>query len=59
MRLAKVWMDEYADVFTDLRPSLTSLDYGDVSQRVALRKSLKCKPFKWLLDTLLPGTKGL
>ena len=55
MRLAKVWMDEYADVFLGLRPSLTSIEYGDLEQRKIVRETLKCKPFKWFLDTLLPG----
>ncbi|KAM9839404.1 polypeptide N-acetylgalactosaminyltransferase 11 [Aulostomus maculatus] len=54
LRLAHVWMDEYKEQFLSLRPELRDRPYGDISERVALRKGLQCHSFRWYLDTVYP-----
>ena len=46
-----------------MRPEALKKDYGDIRQRVALRRRLKCQPFKWYMDNVypeltLPNEKG-
>ena len=53
-RLADVWLDEYKEIVYLRHPELVSLDAGDISERVELRKRLQCHPFKWYLENLLP-----
>ena len=48
-RVAAVWMDEYAEFVYKNRPHYRDLDPGDISEQVALRKKLQCKPFKWFM----------
>uniref|UniRef100_UPI0037E94F10 polypeptide N-acetylgalactosaminyltransferase 11 n=1 Tax=Semicossyphus pulcher TaxID=241346 RepID=UPI0037E94F10 len=54
LRLAHVWMDEYKEQYLSLRPELRGRSFGDVSERVALRKRLQCQSFRWYLDTVYP-----
>lgn len=54
LRLAHVWMDDYKEQYFALRPELRNRDYGDISERVSIRKRLQCHSFKWYLDNIYP-----
>ncbi|CAH0715712.1 unnamed protein product, partial [Brenthis ino] len=55
VRLAEVWLDEYAKYFYQ-RIGTKGL-YGDVSAKKELRKKLKCKSFDWYLTHVYPEMK--
>ncbi|XP_016114015.1 polypeptide N-acetylgalactosaminyltransferase 14-like [Sinocyclocheilus grahami] len=56
-RTAEVWMDEFKLFYYSARPAARGKSYGDIHGRQVLRKSLKCKSFKWYLDNVYPELK--
>ncbi|XP_027696936.1 polypeptide N-acetylgalactosaminyltransferase 11-like [Vombatus ursinus] len=57
LRLAHVWLDEYKEQFFLQRPDLRRKEYGNISERIELRKTLGCKSFQWYLDNIYPELK--
>ncbi len=42
-------MDEYAEYLYKRRPYYRNIDTGDISEQLAIRKKLNCKPFSWFM----------
>ncbi|XP_070565468.1 polypeptide N-acetylgalactosaminyltransferase 1-like [Ptychodera flava] len=54
IRAAEVWMDEYKRFFYATRPDAQGRAFGDITERVQIRKRLGCKNFKWYLENVFP-----
>ncbi|XP_050309603.1 polypeptide N-acetylgalactosaminyltransferase 35A-like [Anthonomus grandis grandis] len=54
LRVAHVWLDDYKDFYLNQNKHYKTIDFGDVSSRVQLRKELKCRDFDWYLKNVYP-----
>ncbi|KAM8883862.1 polypeptide N-acetylgalactosaminyltransferase 4 [Synchiropus picturatus] len=54
VRAAEVWMDSYKVHFYNRNPPAKKESYGDISERLVLRKKLECNSFDWYLKNIYP-----
>jgi hypothetical protein len=54
-RIAEIWLDdEYKKYYYNVMGPTKNRNYGDISERLELKKKLGCKSFKWFLETMHP-----
>lgn len=53
-RAAEVWMDSYKQYYYKAYPAAKLVPFGDISDRLAIRERLSCKPFEWYLNNVYP-----
>lgn len=54
LRVAKVWMDEYISHYYEANSHAKTVYYGNITNRLELRKKLNCKSFKWYMENIYP-----
>lgn len=54
LRVAHVWMDDYKKYYLQSRSDLTTMDYGNVDERIELRRQLNCSSFETYLHRIYP-----
>merc|ERR1719507_1155939 len=51
-RAAEVWMDDYKKYYYAAVPLAKNVPFGNIQERLHLRKDLECKSFKWYLENV-------
>lgn len=45
-------MDEYKKYYYIRAPEISHLDFGDISEQLAIKEKLQCKPFSWFMKNI-------
>lgn len=52
-RFVDAWLDEYKEIYYSLNPGARPKQ-SNVTERVNLRKNLKCKSYRWYIENIYP-----
>lgn len=52
--MAEIWLDEYKKYYYQMVGDSKTRNYGDITERVDIRKRLKCKSFDWYIKNVYP-----
>ena len=58
LRVAKVWMDDYITNYFEVNSRAKNVYYGNITDRIELRKRLQCKDFKWYMENVYPDMES-
>ncbi|KAG5668767.1 hypothetical protein PVAND_016694 [Polypedilum vanderplanki] len=53
-RIAETWLGEYLRYYYRLVGDTKNRNFGDISERLAIKKKLKCHDFKWFIENVHP-----
>lgn len=57
-RIAEIWMGRYKrKYYRHVKPKRRR--FGDIQERLKIKKDLKCKNFQWYLDNVFPALKNM
>jgi polypeptide N-acetylgalactosaminyltransferase len=52
--MAEIWLDEYKRYYYRTCGDTKKRNYGDISERVAIRERIGCKSFDWFIKNIYP-----
>jgi glycosyltransferase involved in cell wall biosynthesis len=59
-RIAEVWFGSRRQLFyQSIRKKPGDIDFGDISERIAIRNRIQKRPFEWFLTNFLPDLCGI
>jgi hypothetical protein len=53
-RIAEVWLDDYKKYYYRATGNRKNRKFGDISERLEIKKRANCKDFQWFLDNVYP-----
>ncbi|XP_059174599.1 polypeptide N-acetylgalactosaminyltransferase 11-like [Physella acuta] len=54
LRMVHVWLDDYKRYYFHINSRAEDMEFGNINERLELRKKLNCKSFHWYLENIYP-----